>query len=82
MLELKPKKWDRGLMDIPKIKRNSAKCAKCGDEIESTHRHDFVTCRCGEISIDGGKSYLKRSAKNPSNLIDTSITNEDSVMHE
>ena len=42
------------------IIRNSARCKKCGDEIESKHRHDFVTCRCGAVSVDGGKSYLKR----------------------
>lgn len=28
------------------IKRNSAKCTACGEEIESTHRHDFRTHYC------------------------------------
>lgn len=42
------------------IVRNAARCRKCGGEIESKHRHDFVTCRCGAISVDGGKDYLRR----------------------
>lgn len=46
-----------------KIARNRAKCLVCGDVIESKHRHDFVTCSCGNLSVDGGKDYLKRSYK-------------------
>jgi ribosomal protein S27AE len=55
-----------------KIIRNSAKCKKCGDEIESKHRHDFVSCKCGSIFTDGGKDYFRRGG-NPEDLIDTSI---------
>ena len=33
----------------------------CEEEIESVHRHDFVTCKCGNVSVDGGKDYLRRS---------------------
>lgn len=43
-----------------KILANKAKCLKCGDVIESTHRHDFVQCKCGTIAVDGGKDYLRR----------------------
>lgn len=43
-----------------KILRNSAKCLKCGDEIESKSVHDFVSCKCGAISVDGGHEYLRR----------------------
>lgn len=46
-----------------KIARNRAKCLVCGDVIESKHRHDFVTCSCGNLSVDGGKDYLRRSYK-------------------
>lgn len=45
---------------MSKIIRNSAKCRKCGDEIESRHRHDFVRCECGAIAVDGGREYLRR----------------------
>ena len=40
--------------------RNRAKCKKCQDVIESKHRHDFVTCKCGSISLDGGRDYMRR----------------------
>lgn len=40
--------------------RNRAKCKKCGDVIESTHVYEFVTCKCGSISVDGGGEYLRR----------------------
>lgn len=55
-----------------RIIRNSAKCRLCGDVLVSTKEHGYVTCSCGEISIDGGSRYLKRSARNPLNLIDMS----------
>ena len=41
------------------IIRNAAQCAKCDDVIESTHVHDFVSCKCGAIFIDGGHEYLR-----------------------
>jgi len=34
--------------------RNRAKCRKCGTVIESTHQHDYVTCKCEAIALDGG----------------------------
>lgn len=40
--------------------RNIAKCKKCGDIIESKHRHDFVQCSCGAIFVDGGHDYIRR----------------------
>lgn len=39
--------------------KNKAQCKRCKDIIESKHRHDFVTCKCGSISIDGGLDYQK-----------------------
>ena len=35
-------------------KRNRIECLKCHDTIEATHEHDFKSCTCGFISIDGG----------------------------
>lgn len=40
--------------------RNAARCRKCKTYIESTHRHDFVSCNCGAISVDGGNDYHRR----------------------
>lgn len=42
------------------ILHNRARCKRCGDTIESTHRHDFVGCSCGAIAVDGGYDYLRR----------------------
>lgn len=44
------------------IIRNSALCLLCQEEIESKHRHDFVTCPCGNVSVDGGTDYLRRAS--------------------
>ncbi len=46
---------------MPKIIRNMVKCHICGDIIESKHVHDFVTCKCGACSVDGGHLYLRRA---------------------
>lgn len=40
---------------------NMAQCLKCKDVIASRHRHDFQTCSCGELSVDGGYDYLRRA---------------------
>jgi hypothetical protein len=42
------------------IVQNAVICSKCDDFIVSKHRHDFVTCKCGAISVDGGQDYLRR----------------------
>jgi len=39
--------------------KNRARCKKCGDVIESKYRHNFVTCTCGAISVDGGNDYFR-----------------------
>jgi hypothetical protein len=51
--------------------RNRAKCKLCKNIIESKHLHDYVTCPCGEISIDGGSGggYIRSSARDPNNLV-------------
>jgi tRNA(Ile2) C34 agmatinyltransferase TiaS len=59
------------------IVTNKAQCAKCEDIIESLNRHDFKFCKCGSISVDGGKSYLKRSFKDCGDIIEMSETYEE-----
>ena len=48
---------------MTKILKNVVKCNHCGDVIESTHRHSYVTCSCGCCSVDGGLDYFRRSFK-------------------
>lgn len=43
-----------------KIIVNKIKCKKCGGIIESTYRHDYRTCKCGAVAVDGGHDYLRR----------------------
>lgn len=62
---------------MQKIIRNSAHCLLCGDDIESTYRHDFVTCSCGKLHVDGGKDYLKRGFRSLDEWIDTSVVEEE-----
>jgi hypothetical protein len=45
---------------MPKY-RNKVRCKFCGDIIESKSLHDFVRCKCGKISVDGGQDYAKFS---------------------
>ena len=50
------------MKDSPRKKliKNAAQCLNCNDIIESKHRHDFVSCKCGELCVDGGLDYLRR----------------------
>lgn len=52
--------------------RNIARCALCSDIIESTYRHHFVTCKCGEINLDGGTDYRRALAKDLKNVLELS----------
>ena len=47
-----------------KIVRNRAKCLVCGDIVESTYRHDYVMCSCGNLAVDSGNDYLRRGIRN------------------
>lgn len=62
---------------VVKIK-NNARCRKCGDEIESKSRHDFVTCKCGAISVDGGQDYMRRCG-NPEDFLPVKRLNEAAI---
>jgi hypothetical protein len=54
------------------ILRNSAKCLRCGEEVESKHVHDYKPCKCGAMAVDGGLMYLKRTAEKFDEVEDTS----------
>lgn len=49
--------------------KNRAKCKLCSIVIESFHTYDYVTCKCGEISISGGNDRLECSALNWGNFL-------------
>ena len=67
------------LMEVHSMRiiiKNAIKCKLCGEVIESTERHQYVTCKCGACAVDGGHDYLRRSFKNKDCYIDLSETTE------
>ena len=73
-----------GSRKVRRVIRNAVRCNYCGDVVESTYRHDFQTCRCGRVSVDGGHDYLRRCANSPDDYTDLSETeeaDEDGIKH-
>ena len=65
------------------IVRNSVRCLICNDHIVSKSSHDFVTCKCGKVSTDGGRLY-QRILGNPEDyeITTISIQNTDESFKE
>lgn len=51
---------------------NRVYCTKCKELIISKHVHDFKTCKCENVSVDGGTNYLKRAWPENLDFIDFS----------
>lgn len=66
-------KEEKTKYDASEIVLNMAQCLKCKDVIASKHRHDFQTCSCGELSVDGGHDYLGRAYNNKHNYRELSF---------
>ena len=56
---------------------NRAKCLSCGDIIVSYNRHDYKSCSCGKLSVDGGQDYLRRAYNEPLLVEEMSIYVDD-----
>lgn len=54
------------------MKITAVKCPFCLDIVYSRTRHDFRSCSCNSLSIDGGRQYTKISSNN-SNLLKLDI---------
>lgn len=54
-------KSERKRLNVGDIWNNSIKCNSCGEVIRSTNRHDYRSCGCGTVSVDGGSWYLRRA---------------------
>lgn len=74
-----PRPSKRNLREV--IRRNSAKCLLCNEEIESRHVHDFVRCSCGNIAVDGGTHYIRRIGT-LDNYTDTSIIDSVEISND
>lgn len=55
------------------VMKNSAKCLNCNDVVVSETVHDFTTCSCGNVSVDGGLKYIRRAVKDSTKYEDLSI---------
>lgn len=62
-----------------KILENKVRCTLCGDVIVSKHRHDFQTCSCGRVSVDGGTDYLSRTFHSMTDFEELSTYVKDGV---
>lgn len=70
-------KEERKKLCVGDIWINAAECLKCGELIRSKNRHDYVTCRCGNLSVDGGSMYAKRVFKDAKKYVDLSVVFND-----
>jgi hypothetical protein len=70
-------KIERNIFNIGDVFENKAKCLKCGDIIISKNRHDYVTCSCGNLSVDGGSWYCKRGFKEENSYEDMIVYYSD-----
>ncbi len=61
---------------------NQGRCKLCGDAPFSAHRHDFKSCECGEICVDGGTVYIRRLAKNFNNFTEMAIIIDDKAFDD
>lgn len=51
-----------------RMKVVAVECKDCNSIIFSRSRHDCRSCICGNISIDGGRSYVKLTTKDSSKV--------------
>jgi tRNA(Ile2) C34 agmatinyltransferase TiaS len=58
---------------MKRIVRNSARCLECGEEVESKGIHGAQTCSCGNLMVDGGCEYLRRSTLDETLVAETSV---------
>ena len=63
------------------ILQNQIRCKRCGDEPYSAHRHDYKSCKCGAVAVDGGMDYLRRTG-NPEDYEDLSHEMEDAIVKD
>lgn len=53
------------------------RCNLCNDVIVSESTHDFKTCSCGTVSVDGGKEYLRRSYVKEGDFTELSVYEDE-----
>jgi len=66
--------------DVPpaKLIQNAVFCGLCGKFIISTSQHDYKSCDCGNVTVDGGLKYAKRNVDGGLESINDLILTTDS----
>lgn len=72
---------ERRRLNVGDLWINAVKCLGCGETIRSKNRHDYRTCQCGQVSVDGGSMYAKRSFKEGAKWEDLTEEFTDAVVH-
>jgi hypothetical protein len=49
---------------------NAVQCLSCNEVIVSRHRHDYKSCKCGNVSVDGGLDYKRRGFKTEASFVE------------
>jgi hypothetical protein len=52
---------------------NRAKCLRCNDVVQSQFTHDCMRCKCGNVMVDGGTSYIRHGYKVKALVQDCSV---------
>lgn len=60
--------WEDPDSPHPQERPNAARCLDCGDLLYSRNRHDYKTCTCGNLSVDGGSAYIRRGFRDLSRI--------------
>ncbi len=61
------------------ILSNRAKCLICEDVVFSASRHDFKSCKCGNIFVDGGMDYIRHGYEDALAYKNLSVEIEDEL---
>lgn len=61
---------------------NQVKCLICEDTPYSASVHDFKSCNCGNVYVDGGMNYLRRLSENASLFEEISISMEEGTLQK
>ena len=51
------------------IETSAVYCKKCGTVLFSRATHDYRSCHCGGVAIDGGFDYCKINFKNENDMV-------------
>jgi hypothetical protein len=70
-------KEERDKINVGSIRLNRAQCLLCNEIITSDNRHDYKSCKCKNLSVDGGSWYSKRSCKDINNYTELSEIYKD-----